>query len=553
MRKTLAITLFAAIVAVSNGCGFSGDDETSASSDEDLGSAFSPDHGALVGLSGKCLNVKGGSKASGTPVILYDCVGLANEEWTRPDSHGRIRGLGGKCLAAKNGAVVLASCNGSAGQRWAIQESHVVGLGGKCLAVQGANPANGTSVVLGDCTEADDVSWTYRPDLTLTIQPVLVYDSDGKRGPDTDPKAPFTFDVVLQQVKDANAVYAPSHIQFRSASPVAVYNTAINNLTSYEEGGQAAFYAAQYPNRIVVFYRWGSPPPAGRNGGGFSSPPWGSDGWNFVAMPSTTHSSADLAHETGHYLGLDHTFVYDESDETLTLKEDLQALQDNYDVSALDGDGLSDTPPDPGAGLWKYYGWDGCDPAHPSVDVDGLIFKPDRNNVMSYFGCKPEHFTPMQRAKHRAALAAPLRQMIGADVFVPGPQRIFGQAGKCLRPDADPDNAGLLVLSSCTGDGAEWWTFAGDGTLVVGDQCLHAGPDANMTRPQLGDCDGAADTVWTRETDGELVAAGGRCLNVAGGSTDDGAPVVLWTCTPSARNEKWFSAYPVPPPARPQN
>lgn len=503
-------------------------------------------HGAYVGLAGKCLNVQGGGSDDGTPIILWDCVGLDNEEWTQPDDQGQIRGLGDKCLAVQDGVsdsgtpIVLTSCDGSDGQQWYIQGQQVVGLAGKCLNVSGADSSNGAQVILWDCTDTDNASWSYRADTTLTIQPVFVTDDDGGRGPDPD----FDFAFVAGQVENANKVYAAAHIQLSAAAPINLASTAINNMTTGEEAGQALNYAARYPNQIVVFYHWGNDPRT-RTYGGFSSPPW--SGLDFVAMPSTKGSTADLAHETGHYLGLDHTFAMTDNNPAKLMTREQDALRANHDVNVLDGDGLSDTPPDPGPEWWTAGGVSICDPAQPTIQISGLDFTPDRNNAMSYFGCKPMHFSPMQRARQRLALAHPLRQFLGADVYLPGPQRIFGQFGKCLRPDADPNNAGFLVLSTCTGDQAEFWTFSPSGQLVLGDQCLHQGTNADAARPYLADCSGGPDEIWSRESDGYLRSGNGRCLNVSGDRTDDGAPVIVWPCTPNARNDKWFSFFPVTP------
>jgi hypothetical protein len=69
----------------------------------------------IVGIGGKCLNVKGGGSADGTPIILWHCSGTPNEQWHR---------------------------NGS----------RITGIGGKCLNVQGGGDANGTPIILWPCS-----------------------------------------------------------------------------------------------------------------------------------------------------------------------------------------------------------------------------------------------------------------------------------------------------------------------------------------------------------------------------------------------------------------
>lgn len=68
-------------------------------------------HAAEIrGVAGKCLDVRGGSAADGTEIILWTCNGRRNQDWEIVD--GEIRGLAGKCLDVRdnhsgNGAAVV--------------------------------------------------------------------------------------------------------------------------------------------------------------------------------------------------------------------------------------------------------------------------------------------------------------------------------------------------------------------------------------------------------------------------------------------------------------
>jgi hypothetical protein len=112
-------------------------------------------------------------------------------------------------------------------------------------------------------------------------------------------------------------------------------------------------------------------------GGGFS---WVD--YDFVVMPGfevTTicgrQNRGVFAHEVGHYLGLAHTFAR----EFATVAEADQWLTDhNGELSSFDGDGLSDTAPDPFIRAIP------CDRAS-SVVLRGKRINFDRKNIMGYW------------------------------------------------------------------------------------------------------------------------------------------------------------------------
>jgi hypothetical protein len=85
-------------------------------------STSSADAAQIVGIGGKCLNVKGGGDADGTPIILWPCSGTENEQWHY--RHGRIVGIGGKCLNVAGGGdangtpIILYHCSGTDNERW---------------------------------------------------------------------------------------------------------------------------------------------------------------------------------------------------------------------------------------------------------------------------------------------------------------------------------------------------------------------------------------------------------------------------------------------------
>jgi hypothetical protein len=83
-----------------------------------------------------------------------------------------------------------------------------------------------------------------------------------------------------------------------------------------------------------------------------------------------------LAHEIGHYLGLPHTFVGDPFPDLAAAEAYLAAH--GGDPRAFDGDGFTDTPPDPGLRPFE------CE-RRTEVELLGTRFVLPRRNLMSYY------------------------------------------------------------------------------------------------------------------------------------------------------------------------
>ncbi|MBD0843846.1 ThuA domain-containing protein [Streptomyces sp. TRM68416] len=130
------------------------------------GPSPTPGVGPVVGLAGKCLDVRNGSSADGTAVQLSSCTGAAGQRWTvAPGS--TVKALG-KCLdvsgnsTADGARVQLWSCNGGANQNWqaASDGSLRNPQSGKCLDVSGASSADGSLVHLWTCYGGANQKWT---------------------------------------------------------------------------------------------------------------------------------------------------------------------------------------------------------------------------------------------------------------------------------------------------------------------------------------------------------------------------------------------------------
>ncbi|WP_282703442.1 ThuA domain-containing protein [Streptomyces sp. CC219B] len=130
------------------------------------GPSPTPGVGPVVGLAGKCLDVRNGSSADGTAVQLSSCTGAAGQRWTvAPGS--TVKALG-KCLdvsgnsTADGARVQLWSCHGGANQNWqaASDGSLRNPQSGKCLDVSGASSADGSLVHLWTCHGGANQKWT---------------------------------------------------------------------------------------------------------------------------------------------------------------------------------------------------------------------------------------------------------------------------------------------------------------------------------------------------------------------------------------------------------
>ena len=126
----------------------------------DLAAAAASVGAAITGVqSGRCLDVTGNSAAAGTPLIIYDCNGQANQRFVFT-ANGELRALDGTvCVQAENGATasgtraVIAACNGQVGQQWRRNASGTITSAqtSLCLDVKGNKTENLTPVQAYRC------------------------------------------------------------------------------------------------------------------------------------------------------------------------------------------------------------------------------------------------------------------------------------------------------------------------------------------------------------------------------------------------------------------
>ena len=116
--------------------------------------------------SGRCLDVTGASTAPGTPTIISDCHGGANQQWTRTAA-GELRIFGTSCLdvegagTANGTSVIIWPCHGGTNQQWSFRPNgSIVGVGAnKCLNVMNSGTGNGVRVQISDCTGTSAQQW----------------------------------------------------------------------------------------------------------------------------------------------------------------------------------------------------------------------------------------------------------------------------------------------------------------------------------------------------------------------------------------------------------
>jgi FG-GAP-like repeat len=178
--------------------------------------------------------------------------------------------------------------------------------------------------------------------------------------------------------------------------------------------------------------------------------------YNNASIVALKANISAFPHEIGHYLGLFHTFP---SWNSVT---DIQAallVAEAPGPSGVEGDLLSDTPPDPGTQVVDdQYGGKAnrCTTSGP-VAVAGYTLNPDRHNIMSYFGCAPYEFSPQQIDMIKATLATSDRNdlisghFFGDDFSLPNRDFCNGSGDTLLTGDFNGDHHADLLCNAANG------------------------------------------------------------------------------------------------------
>ena len=97
----------------------------------------------IRGYGGKCLDLRGGNTADGTPVQTWECLGNSNQKWSYTTS-GEIKFgslSSNKCLTVANGStangakLIIKTCDASYMQRFGMGSNNSLTYAGRCIDV----------------------------------------------------------------------------------------------------------------------------------------------------------------------------------------------------------------------------------------------------------------------------------------------------------------------------------------------------------------------------------------------------------------------------------
>jgi alpha-L-fucosidase len=117
-----------------------------------------------------------------------------------------------------------------------------------------------------------------------------------------------------------------------------------------------------------------------------------------------------------------------------------------------------------------------------------------------------------------------------------GPIR-SGLTNKCLDSVAATDR---VQIWDCNGGPTQAWTVNADGTVQIFGKCLdiYGGSSSNGALVQTYACHGGGNQKWQASGGALVNPQSGRCLDVPGFNTTNGTQVVIWDCNGGA-NQRW--------------
>ena len=241
------------------------------------------------------------------------------------------------------------------------------------------------------------------PAFSIHIQAVSLANDDGSD------RSSIALDQIIHWVYQANLIFSQASLRFYfdpGVDSIDYDNSILNNVTgmmdpnwdkAVVEGGKITQASS---GKLVVLFR--NPPMDGDVGS------WEED---FIFMPSGVQQVCGqpdeslLAHQIGHYLGLNNTFP--------KLFANISDAEKAYEKSGFsaaffDGDGLSDTPPDAYVNKSEFQCGEKL-----NIKISNADFNLTRGNLMSYYMPRSQ-LTPLQitRARFISALRSRNESMI---------------------------------------------------------------------------------------------------------------------------------------------
>jgi hypothetical protein len=115
--------------------------------------------GAVLGVSGLCLDVTDARTDAGAPLQIFTCNGTGAQTWT-VRANGTITAFG-MCLSVADGIGRIITCSGSATQNWTMTADGAIrnSSSGQCLATASGAETAFTRVVTANCNGAATQRW----------------------------------------------------------------------------------------------------------------------------------------------------------------------------------------------------------------------------------------------------------------------------------------------------------------------------------------------------------------------------------------------------------
>lgn len=130
--------------------------------------------GSVVGLGGRCVNIKGGTTALGAPLIAWPCYGVQNDKWKYWPGTANIRALLGttlRCMNISGGSVsstgstpvISWSCSTAyANERFELTGVQLKAMGNMCVTVPSATTS--AQLEIRPCATQTYERWDFMKD-----------------------------------------------------------------------------------------------------------------------------------------------------------------------------------------------------------------------------------------------------------------------------------------------------------------------------------------------------------------------------------------------------